>query len=196
MLSLAKPGLGASEGAAVSSPECCQGFWSSALSCCCTEPSWHCSKCWGAVPAFLSSWAGRGEHGEGCLLAYSLLVIGLVSGWKVVVTAWKEEGPWAPVQVSDLFSTEQFFLYEGRAWDGPKADMELETSLRGHFSSVMHCLVIFFSLCLFAPFPRNSAEVIAAGILNRCFFQQLNRAGNGKENMKGIFCRWEMGRQL
>lgn len=107
------------------------------------EPSWHLSKFWEAMPAFLSSWAGRESWGKAACLELTAKV---VSCWKVVITTWKKKDP--KLQCKSLTFSAILgwkheailgdFLFEGNAWDGPKADIKRETYLLGHFSSVMH----------------------------------------------------------
>lgn len=72
------------------------------------------------MPAFLSSWAGRGELQEGCLPVahYSACLLLEGGGYH-----WEGDGPEAAVQVRPfqlvwVESTKQFlvtFLYEGSA---------------------------------------------------------------------------------
>lgn len=62
------------------------------------------------MPAFLSSWAGRGELGEGCLLTARCQACLLLEGGDYHLEG---EGPQAPVQVSDLAwveSSKQFLV--------------------------------------------------------------------------------------
>lgn len=135
----------------------------------------------------------RKRRTEESLLAYSSLsALPLAGRW--LVTTWKKD---PKLQCKSLTfsalveSTKQFlvtFYIKGSARDGPRADIKLEISLLGHFSSVMYFQVIFLLFLTFPlTFSRNSVEVTVAGVLSCCCFQPLNRTGNGKENRKEVF---------
>lgn len=131
------------------------------------------------MPAFLSLWAGRWELEESYLLIARCQACLLLDGWWLPPgrRTLSSNASLQPFQLAWVESAKQLcqklgqFLYECSAWDGPKADIKLDATLLGHFSSVMcfQVIILLFSHFLLGTCKEFCRSVIVAVIQSCCF---------------------------